>query len=79
MLVGVVDGEEYSHQFHLQQVLEEIKADARSLAVASFKHENRASNSEAHRLARFAISSSIGRQVWLFQPRDGLCIQNLVI
>ena len=42
-------------------VLEEIKTDARILAAATFRHENRASNSEAHRLARFAVFSSIGR------------------
>ena len=33
-------------------VLEEVKADASRLVEFSFKHENRASNSEAHRLAQ---------------------------
>jgi hypothetical protein len=42
-------------------VLEEIKADARLLAEASFRHENCASNSEAHRVARSDVSSPIGR------------------
>jgi ribonuclease HI len=60
-------------------VLDEVKDDARLLAEASFRHENRASNGEAHRLARFAVSSSVGRQVWLIQPPDGLCILNNVI
>ena len=49
-------------------VLEEVKADASRLQEASFRHENRESNSEAHRLARFSVSSSVGRQVWLLQP-----------
>ena len=55
-------------------VLEEVKADASRLVEFSFKHENRASNSEAHRLARYAVTGSVGRQVWLLQPPDGLCI-----
>jgi ribonuclease HI len=60
-------------------VLEEIKETASQFAVASLRHENRVSNSEAHRLARFATSSSVGRQLWLVQPPDGLCIPNDVI
>jgi hypothetical protein len=57
-------------------VLDEVKEDARLLSEASFRHEDRASNGEAHCLARFAVSSSVGRQVWLIQPPDGLCILN---
>ena len=55
-------------------VIEEVKADTSRFDEASFRHENRASNSEAHRLARFAVSGSVGRQVWLIQPPEGLCI-----
>jgi hypothetical protein len=60
-------------------ILDEVKNDASLFAEASFRHENRASNGEAHRLARFAVSSSLGRQVWLLQPPDGLCILNNVL
>jgi hypothetical protein len=38
---------------------------ARFPLVIVFKHENRASNSEAHRVARSFVSVSTGRQVWL--------------
>jgi hypothetical protein len=60
-------------------ILDEVKNDASLLAQSSFRHENVASNGEAHRLARFVISSSLGRQVWLLQPPDGLCILNNVL
>jgi hypothetical protein len=46
------------------------------MSKASFSHENRASNSEAHRLARFSVSGGVGRQVWLMQPPDSLYIKN---
>ena len=62
----------YSGSFSV--VLDEVKADASRLAEVSFRHKNRASNSEAHRLARFAVSGCAGRQVWFTQPPDGLCI-----
>jgi ribonuclease HI len=42
--------QEYSGRFSM--VTEEVKAGANQLAKVSFRHENRASNSEAHRLAR---------------------------
>jgi ribonuclease HI len=57
-------------------VLHEIAAQKASFVQVLFRHENRASNSEAHKLARFATSSSLGRQLWLLQPPDGLCIMN---
>jgi hypothetical protein len=38
-------------------ILDEVKNDVSLLAEAS--------NGEAHRLARFAVSSCLGRQVWL--------------
>jgi hypothetical protein len=45
----------------------------------SFRHENRASNSKAHRLAHSATASNVGRQVWLLEPPDGLCINDIVM
>jgi hypothetical protein len=35
------------------KILEEVKEDARLFSRASFRHENRASKSDAHRFARF--------------------------
>jgi hypothetical protein len=60
-------------------ILDEVKADARHLQECSFRHESRLSNFESHRLARFAVSSNLGRQVWLLQPPIGLCILNNVL
>jgi hypothetical protein len=64
--------------FLYSMIIEEVEADTRNLQRASFKHENCASNSEVHRLARLAVSSSLGRQVWLLQPPGGLSIPNNV-
>jgi ribonuclease HI len=52
-------------------VLKEIKALA-SRQDASFSHERRACNHEAHRLARFASTLAVGRHVWFLAPPDGL-------
>jgi hypothetical protein len=60
-------------------VLREIKELASLLVEASFRHENRASNCEAHRLARSAVSAEVGRRVWLLEPPDGLSIVNNVL
>ena len=63
-----------SYEGSYSMVLREIKATADTLTLASFRHENRASNSEAHRLARSATSGNVGRRVWLLEPPDGFCI-----
>ncbi|XP_071683223.1 uncharacterized protein [Lolium perenne] len=60
-------------------VIDEIKEAAKSLPLASFRHESRESNKEAHRLARSATSSGLGRRVWFDQPPDGLCIRHFVM
>jgi ribonuclease HI len=60
-------------------VLSEIKSLGSSFLESSFRHENRASNSEVHRLARSAFSTDVGRHVWFLEPPDGLCIPNNVI
>jgi hypothetical protein len=41
----------------------------------SFKFEGRRSNSEAHSLARFALSPDQGRHLWLIQPHDIVSIR----
>jgi hypothetical protein len=58
-------------------VLDEIKETSRMFELVKLRHENRLSNGEAHRLARSAASSSLGRQVWLVEPPGGLCIQEI--
>jgi ribonuclease HI len=58
-------------------ILEEIKATSGHFDEAVFRHENRASNQEAHRLARSATSADFGHQVWLLEPPD-LCISNIM-
>jgi ribonuclease HI len=60
-------------------VLKEIKSLETSFVESSFRHENRASNGEAHRLARSATMADSGRRVWLIEPPDGLCILVLEI
>jgi hypothetical protein len=60
-------------------VIREIKEAAKFFAVVTFRYENCASNSEAHRLARFAASAEFGHQVWLVGPPDSLCILDNVL
>jgi ribonuclease HI len=59
-------------------ITDEIKGWMKDFSTVVFKHENRASNSEAHRVARSFVSVSTGRQVWLLQPPAGLCIPVLI-
>ncbi|KAM0823382.1 hypothetical protein ACQ4PT_070897 [Festuca glaucescens] len=60
-------------------VLHEINDTSTLFERVSFRHENRVSNSETYRLARSATASNMGRQVWLLEPPDGLCINNSVM
>jgi hypothetical protein len=60
-------------------VIPEIKKLSVLFSKITFRHENRALNCEAHRLARLATSFIVGRQVWLLQPPGGLCIPNIII
>ena len=60
-------------------VIDEVKEAVSVFANLVFVHENRLSNAEAHRLARFSSSASFGRQVWLLRPPDGLCIRDNVL
>jgi hypothetical protein len=55
-------------------ITREIKETASLFSASSFKHKSRASNREAHRLARSSLNLEVGRRVWLLQPPAGLCI-----
>jgi ribonuclease HI len=55
-------------------VLEEIKGTANDFVSAKFCHESRASNFEAHSLARSSVNLNSGRHVWLLQTPDPFCI-----
>jgi hypothetical protein len=48
-------------------VFSEIKSLESCFLESSFRHDNRASNSEAHRLARSACSANVGCQVWFLK------------
>ena len=61
-------------------ILNDIHETKSSFLSCEFVHEQRASNSEAHNLARMATTLDIGRHVWLNGPLDHLCIpQNIMI
>jgi hypothetical protein len=70
----VINNLERPYAGSYSMIIDEIKARSRSFVSVSFKHENRASNREPHSLARSSVSNSVGRQVWLLEPPDGLCI-----
>jgi ribonuclease HI len=72
--LSVVNNMEQDYDGPYTMVISEVKARAQTLGEVTFRHENRVSNSEAHNLARLAVSFSVGRQVWLVEPPDGLCI-----
>jgi hypothetical protein len=49
-------------------IIDEVKARAIHFQSCSFVHELRASNFEAHNLAKHALSFDIGRHIWLANP-----------
>lgn len=59
------------------QIIVEIKLRAAEFNCI-FRFEGRASNSEAHLLAKFSHSLYRRRHVWLGQPHDPICIPNIV-
>jgi ribonuclease HI len=77
--LAVVNNMNQAYAGSYSMILAEIKEAADRMQEATYVHENRLSNMEAHRLARFSVSNGFGRQVWLLQPPDGLCIQNNVL
>ena len=56
------------------QVIRELKAGMATFDRAKIVHEGRASNVDAHRLARSWIYETEGRHVWFLFPSDGVCI-----
>jgi hypothetical protein len=60
-------------------ILREVREGAALRGNSTFVHEERKSNGEAHRLARFASSLPSGRYVWFIHPPYGVNIPiNLV-
>ena len=55
------------------QIIKEIREDAAAFQEMEFVHERREANHDAHVLARSLLSSSIGRQIWFFDPPGGIC------
>ncbi|XBH73483.1 hypothetical protein VPH35_100572 [Triticum aestivum] len=56
-------------------IIKEINTKRSSFLACDIGHERRSCNMEAHRLARFATTLSVGRHLWLSSsPTDHLCI-----
>ena len=55
------------------QIIKEIREDVAAFHEMDFVHERREANHTAHVLARSTLCSSIGRQVWFFDPPEGVC------
>jgi hypothetical protein len=59
-------------------IISEIRSRAATLSSCSFVHEGRASNFEAHSLARHALSFEVGRHVWLLAPYANYIHVNII-
>ena len=77
--LSVVNALKNKYAGNYSMIIDEVKATASSMLVVLFRHENRASNSDAHRLAHSVVSSSLGRQVWFDQPPGGLHIVSSIL
>ena len=62
----------------LSMVAREIRLRARDFASATFVHERRSSNVEAHGLARSSAYRELGRHVWLTDSPDDFCIPSII-
>jgi ribonuclease HI len=60
-------------------IISEIRSRAATLSSYSFVHEERASNFEAHNLARYALSLDVGRHMWLLTPYADHIPVNIII
>jgi hypothetical protein len=60
-------------------IISEIKDWSSTFQDFSFVHEGRASNFEAHNLARFTTSLGVGCHVWLGNPYDINIPVNIVV
>jgi ribonuclease HI len=74
----VVNNLQENHGGSYSMITNEIKGWMKDFSSVVFKHKNRASNLEAHRVTRSFVSVNTGRQVWLLQPPAGLCIPILI-
>ena len=54
-------------------IIRELKEGMASFEKAEIVHESRASNFDAHRLAKSSMYKPLGRHVWLLSPPDGVC------
>ena len=54
-------------------IVQEINARAGAFVSSEFVHEGRASNVDAHVLARSSVYCEIGRKVLLLSPPEGVC------
>jgi hypothetical protein len=60
-------------------IISEIKDWSSLFQDCTFVHEGRASNFEAHNLARFSTSLGVGSHVWLGNPYDINILVNIVV
>jgi len=60
-------------------IIRELKEGMASFEKAEIVHESRASNFDAHRLAKSSMYKPLGRHVWLLSPPDGVCTNYLNI
>ena len=54
-------------------IVQEINARVGAFVSSEFIHEGRASNVDAHVLARSLVYCEIGRKVWLLSPLEDVC------
>jgi hypothetical protein len=54
-------------------VVREIKVRMADFQKRKIIHEGRKMNVDAHRLARRALGTDVGKHVWLQVPPDGVC------
>jgi hypothetical protein len=55
-------------------IVQEIVDSKNEVEQVAFRHEQRTHNKKAHNLARSVVLDGFGRQVWLIEPPQGLCI-----
>jgi ribonuclease HI len=70
----IVESMKESNLGRYSSVLNEIQARSKEFSLVRFGHEKRASNVEAHSLAKSSAYLSPGRHVWLINSPDHFCI-----
>ena len=60
-------------------IIKELKEGAVSFEKAEIVHEHRASNFDAHWLAKISMYESLKRHVWLLSPPNEVCTNYLNI